>query len=44
MVGLGVEADQQLWAFLLVLFEEVLFSHATSKLFAWFLPHLANLE
>ena len=30
--GPGVEADQQLWAFFLVLFGEVLFSHSCSKL------------
>ena len=40
----GVEADQQLRAFLLVLFGEVLFSHSSSKLSAWFLPLLADLE
>ena len=42
--GPGVGADQQLWAFLLVLFREVLFSHFSSKLSAWFLPLLADLE
>ena len=40
----GVEADQQLRAFLLVLFGEVLFSHSSSKLSAWFLPLLTDLE
>ena len=42
--GSGVEANQQLRAFLLVLFGEVLFSHASSKLSVWFLPLLADLE
>ena len=40
----GVEADQQLRAFLFVLFGEVLFSHASSKLSAIFLPLLADLD
>ena len=40
--GLGVEADQQLRAFLLVLFGEVVFSHSSLKLSAWFLPLLAD--
>ena len=44
VVGPGMEADQQLRAFLLVLFEEVLFLHASSKLSAVFLPLLADLE
>ena len=44
VAGSGVKADQQLRAFLLVLFGEVLFSHASSKLSAWFLPLLADLE
>ena len=44
MVGPGVEVDQLLRAFLLVLFREVLFSHASSKLSVWFLPLLADLE
>ena len=44
VAGPGVEADQQLRAFLLVLFGEVLFSHSSSKLSAWFLPLLADLE
>ena len=37
VAGLGVEADQQLRAFLLLLFGEVLFSHSSSKLSACFL-------
>ena len=37
--GPGVEADQQLHTFLLVLF-----SHSSSKLSVWFLPLLADLE
>ena len=44
VAGPGVEADQQLQAFFLVLFGEVLFSHSSSKLSAWFLPLLADLE
>ena len=44
LTGPGVDADQQLQAFLLVLFEEVLFSHATSKLSTIFLPLLADLD
>ena len=40
----NVEANQQLRAFLLVLFGEVLFSHASSKLSAIFLPLLADLD
>ena len=44
IAGPGVEADQQLRAFLLVLFREVLFLHSSSKLSAWFLPLLADLE
>ena len=40
----GVDADQQLRAFLLVLFGEVLFSHATVKLSTIFLPLLADLD
>ena len=34
VAGPSVEADQQLRAFLLVLFGEVLFSHSSSKLTA----------
>ena len=44
MTELGVEADQQLRAFLLVLFGEVPFSHASLKLSAIFLPLLADLD
>ena len=44
VAGPGMEADQQLRAFLLVLFREVLFSHASSKLSAVFLPLLADLD
>ena len=40
----GVEADQQLRAFLLLLFREVLFSHSSPKLSAWFLSLLADLS
>ena len=40
----GVKADQQFRAFLLVLFGVVLFSHASSKLSAVFLPLLADLD
>ena len=43
VAGPGVEADQQLRTFLLVLFGEVLFSHASSKLSVVFLPLLADL-
>ena len=43
MAGPGAEADQQLRTFLLVLFGEVLFSHASSKLSVVFLPLLADL-
>ena len=44
VAGPGEEADQQLRAFLLVLFGEVLFSQSSSKLSVWFLPLLADLE
>ena len=44
VAGLGAEADQQLRAFLLVLFGEVLFSHASSKLSVVFLPLLVDLD
>ena len=43
VAGPGAEADQQLRAFLLVLFREVLFSHASSKLSVVFLPLLVDL-
>ena len=43
VAGPGVDADQQLRAFLLVLFGEVLFSHASSKLSVVFLPLLVDL-
>ena len=40
----GVDADQQLRTFLLVLFGVVLFCHSTSRVSAVFLPLLANLD
>ena len=40
----GEDVDQQLRAFLLVLFGDLLFSHATSRVSAVFLPLLADLD
>ena len=40
----GEDVDQQLCAFLLVLFGDLLFSHTTSRVLAVFLPLLADLD